>query len=457
MNILYINTHDTGRYIQPYGHPVPTPNLMKLAGEGMLFRQAYCTAPTCSPSRAGLLTGCMPHNNGMWGLSHRGFALFDTQKHMASFLRGQGYETVLCGIQHESENAASLGYEKILDTQDYAMSHCNRDWRDFDLNNARLTADFLAKRPAGKPFFLAHGIFNTHRRFPEVADSAATGYVMPPSPICDTPENRCDMAAYIESAKIMDDSVGIVLEALTKSEYRNDTLVIFTTDHGIAFPEMKGTLYDTGIGVSLIVRYPGCQQGGVSDALVSHLDLLPTICEYAGISIPDDAQGVSLWPLLRDEAQQVRDCIYAETNFHVTYEPQRCIRTERFKYIRRYSGYRQGMPSNVDDSPDKLRRLREGYYNWEKAPVLLFDLHSDPLERINLADWQAYRQVCTELAEKLDQWLEQTDDPIRKRVMIPPDGAKVNYPDSPSPAEKVFVTDWKELNTRWNGHLFASK
>src|SRR5579884_3672098 len=99
-NILYIHSHDTGRYLQPYGHPVPTPNLQKLASEGVLFRQAFSAAPTCSPSRASLLTGQCPHRNGMLGLAHRGFAMTDYRRHILYTLRDAGYTSVLAGLQH---------------------------------------------------------------------------------------------------------------------------------------------------------------------------------------------------------------------------------------------------------------------------------------------------------------------------------------------------------------------
>src|ERR1051325_5923973 len=99
-NILYIHSHDTGRYVSPYGHAVPTPNLKKLAGEGVLFRQAFSAAPTCSPSRACLLTGQYAHQNGMLGLAHRGFAMTDYRRHILHTLRSGGYRTILGGLQH---------------------------------------------------------------------------------------------------------------------------------------------------------------------------------------------------------------------------------------------------------------------------------------------------------------------------------------------------------------------
>src|SRR5690554_1143196 len=117
MNILYIHTHDTGRYIKPYGYSIPTPNLMRFAEQGTLFRQAYCTSSTCTPSRSALLTGRYPHSNGMIGLAHRGFSIHDYDQHLARFLGRHGYETVLCGEQHEAAQTEILGYQRVLDKE----------------------------------------------------------------------------------------------------------------------------------------------------------------------------------------------------------------------------------------------------------------------------------------------------------------------------------------------------
>lgn len=445
MNILYLHTHDTGRYIQPYGCGLPTPHLQQLAQEGTLFRQAYCTGPTCSPSRAGLLTGTMPHTNGMWGLAHRGFALFHPETHMAAWFAAHGYESVLCGIQHEAEDPLTLGYQMILGDADYSMGKCKRDWESFDLGNARAAADYLGQKHTA-PFFLSMGLFNTHRVFPEVTDPNAANYVATPPQICDTPENRMDMAGFIQSLQTADQAAGIVLDALKQSGRDRDTIVIFTTDHGLAFPDMKCTLYDSGIGISLIVKYPGNPMAGsVSDALVSHLDLYPTLCEMTGVPKPEGLQGVSLCPLLEKRTEAVRRSIFAEVNFHVAYEPMRCIRTARYKYIRRYSAYERPVPCNCDDSPDKSLRLEAGFYRHTQPRRLLFDLVCDPLERVNRIDDPDYSQVASQMELELEQWLEQSGDPIRRGIMFPPETALVNYPDSLSPAEKVFLKDFHQL------------
>lgn len=127
-NILYIHTHDIGRYVQPYGYAVPTPNLQAFAEEGVLFRNAFCANPTCSASRSTLLTGMYPHNNGMTGLAHRGWALNDYSQHIVHTLRDAGYTTVLTGVQHvashqEGEPWQTIGYDRWLGNEEIGRAH----------------------------------------------------------------------------------------------------------------------------------------------------------------------------------------------------------------------------------------------------------------------------------------------------------------------------------------------
>jgi len=118
-NILYIHSHDTGRYVQPYGFQVPTPNIQLLADQGVLFRQAFCAAPTCSGSRASLLTGQYCHNNGLLGLAHRGWSLSDYGQHLIHPLREAGYRSTLIGEQHISEDPSVIGYDEVLDVDSH--------------------------------------------------------------------------------------------------------------------------------------------------------------------------------------------------------------------------------------------------------------------------------------------------------------------------------------------------
>ncbi len=434
INILYIHTHDTGRYIQPYGYSIPTPNLMALAQEGTLFRNAFCAGPTCSPSRAGLLTGMAPHSCGMLGLAHRGFQLDDYSKHLVNVLNDKGYDTVLCGIQHVAPNPEMIGYKKIP-AQPKNNYESLVDW---DVENASKTAEYLKNKKEGA-FFLSFGMFNTHRVYPKADENLNPDYLMPPFTVYDNREAREDMAAFITSAVTVDRCVGTVLKALRESGREDETLVIFTTDHGIAWPKMKCTLYDTGIGISLIIKFKGNKmKGAVLDSLVSHLDIFPTICDLAGFNHPDWLQGKSLMPLFNDTADEVNNEIFSEVTFHAAYEPMRCIRTRRYKLIRYFGEYAGHISSNIDDSPSKRHLLKHGYLEKERDEEMLFDLYTDPMERINLSGDKSCDEIRKNLSSRLDKWMWDTGDPLSNGTVEKPVGAIVNTPRSINPGDKDY-------------------
>src|SRR5215211_5561193 len=360
-NILYLHSHDTGRFVQPYGHQVPTPNIQRLADQGLLFRKAFGAAPTCSGSRSALLTGEYPHTNGMMGLAHRGFELNDHSHHLVHTLRDAGYWSALIGEQHLSKDPAVLGYDHVIESDTNHVDYV-----------APAAVELLAQAPP-EPFFLSVGFFETHREYFEPTSVRDALYSLPPDNLPDTPETRRDMASYKASARSLDQGVGSVLNALDEHDLADDTLVMLTTDHGLAFPGAKATLTDRGLGVMLIVRGPGGFHGGrVSDALVSQIDLFPTLCELAGIPAPGRLQGRSLMPVVRGEAEEVNDAIFAELTFHAAYEPQRAIRTQRFKYIRRFGERATPVPANVDDGPAKDLLVAAG---WAERPLPREELH----------------------------------------------------------------------------------
>jgi N-sulfoglucosamine sulfohydrolase len=423
-NILYLHSHDTGRYVQPYGHQVPTPNIQRLADQGMLFREAFCAAPTCSGSRASLLTGQWTHSNGMTGLAHRGWTLNDYGQHILHTLREAGYWSGLIGEQHLSVDPNALGYDRVVDID---TTHVE--------TVAPAAVALLRERPP-QPFFLSVGFFETHREYFPATSIRDSLYSLPPANLPDTPETRQDMASYKASARSLDQGVGAVLNALDEHDIADDTLVILTTDHGLAFPGAKGTLSDRGIGVLLIMRGPGGFHGGrVSEALVSQIDLYPTICELVGLDCPDFLQGRSILPVMRKETAEVNDAIFAELTYHAAYEPQRAIRTKRWKYIRRFGDRELPVLANIDDGPTKELFIAEG---WAERPLpheALYDLLFDPSESDNLAEEPAHAGVLAELQGRLDAWMRETDDPLLYGDVEPPPGAVVNDPDAVSAAE----------------------
>ena len=308
LNILYLHSHDSGRYLQPFGRAVPTPNLQQLAARGVLFREAFAAAPTCSPSRAALLTGQCPHRNGMLGLAHRGFSLTDPTRHMVYRLRALGYTSTLAGMQHVAKDRFAIGYDTVFDPPTTEAS-----------NVAALAAKFLGGKPK-QPFFLDAGFFETHREFPEPTSIDNPDYILPPAPIPDTPETRRDMAGFHASARRMDEGIGQILRALKTSGLEENTIVVYATDHGIAFPAMKCSLFDTGLGTTTILSGPAPFSGGqVCDAMVSHLDILPTLLEAIGAPLPDDLEGRSLLPLLEGKQQQIHEELFGEVTYHAAY------------------------------------------------------------------------------------------------------------------------------------------
>lgn len=427
-NILYLHSHDTGRFIQPYGHAVATPHLQRFAERGVLFRNAFCTNPTCSPSRASLLTGQCAHSSGMLGLAHRGFALNDYRQHLAAVLKSAGYQCHLFGVQHVAPNEQAeqlLPYDTLT------------DWRK-NMSAARIAPQaqaFLKSRPA-QPFFLSVGFSETHRPFPEPGPHDDPRYTSPLPTLPDTPETRYDTAAFNTMARQMDEGMGRVLAALEQTGLADNTLVIVTTDHGAAFPGFKCNLTDLGIGVMLMMRCPSSSNvshGKVIDAMVSHVDLFPTICDLLDIPHPAWLQGASLLPLLRGQADRVHDEVFAEVNFHAAIEPMRCVRTERHKYIRRYAPRCSPVLPNCDDGPSKTCLLNHGWRNRAPEDEQLYDLFYDPLERDNLAAQPAMTDTLAELRGRLERWMRTTDDPILAGSLTPPPGAFVNDPDHLSP------------------------
>jgi N-sulfoglucosamine sulfohydrolase len=423
-NILYLHSHDTGRYVQPYGHQVVTPNIQRLADQGLLFRQAFCAAPSCSGSRACLLTGQWAHVNGMTGLAHRGWTLNDYGRHIVHPLREAGYWSALIGEQHLSVDPAVLGYDHVVDvatTKVHAIAPAARQ--------------LLASRPP-EPFFLSVGFFETHREFFEPSSVRDALYGAPPAHLPDTPQTRADMASFKASARSLDQGVGAVLDALDENGLADDTLVVLTTDHGLPFPGAKGTLSDQGLGVMLVVRGPGGFHGGhVTDALVSQVDLYPTLCELAGAPAPGGLHGVSLLPLVRREAARVRDVLFAELTYHAAYDPMRAIRTRRHKLIRHFGDRLEPVLPNVDDSPSKDLLVAAGWGRRPRPREELYDLLLDPGEMRNLAGEGPSADVEAELSAALATWMRETDDPLLVGPVAPPPGAVVNDPTGRSAVE----------------------
>ena len=420
-NILIIITHDTGRHLGCYGSGVDTPNLNKLAEEGVIFTNFFCTAPQCSPSRASLLTGRYPHNNGLIGLTHRGFRLNANELLLPNLLAQAGYSTYLFGFQHESPNPYSLGYQKIFKAK---SNSC--------LDVTPLVIDFLENNKLKKPFFMMIGFSETHRPFPQYEGPVDNIEGFPYLP--DVEDVRRDIASLNILVRRVDEKIGEILRSLDEADLRDDTLVVFTTDHGVAFPGAKATLFDPGIEISMIMRGPGGFEGGRKiEALLSNLDFAPTILDLCGIAIPTEMQGKSILPIIRGEAKRLHRQIFVEQTYHAAYDPIRGVRTDRYKYIRSFEKRPFWFPPNVDGGLSKEVARRFGYFNKPRPPEMLFDLESNPIERNNLVNDPECTDILKRMRLLLEDWMRRTSDPLLKGYVPPPPNARVTPPDSYTP------------------------
>ncbi len=447
-NIIYIHTHDMGRYISPYGFSISTPALMAFSKEATLFRNAFCCGPTCAPSRAGLLTGMTPHESGMIGLAHRGFKLTHPEHHLGAFLKRAGFHTALCGVQHEfNSSMGDLPYESVPPISE------GHEHADKDKIRTEAAIAFL-KKPHATPFFLSFGLFYPHRPY-DSADYTKFNpdQITPPLPLPDLPSIRKDMADFHHTMSLADENIGAVLRTISEQGYDKNSLIIITTDHGIAFPGMKCHLTDHGIGVTLMMRYPGNPSAGKSlDALVSHLDVYPTICELLKLDPPSHLQGKSLVPLFEGKTDKIRDEIFSEVTFHAAYEPMRCIRTDRYKLIKRFGTDKRSL-ANCDASLSKETLLGIGWGEASLANIELYDLLLDPHESNNLLSSVQYQKIREGLEKRLHQWMKKTSDPLLNDQVSIPVGAKINTADSLDPADGPFEMNLTSLPVHhgaWN-------
>lgn len=415
-NILFITCHDLGRHIGPYGiSTVHTPTLNALAEDGVRLASHFCTSPGCSPSRAAIATGRYPHSNGVLGLAHAhfGWGLAPGERHAAALLAEAGYYPVLFGLQHVTYQVESLGFAEI------------HPERPADAVAERFES-FLASRQGNPdPLYLEVNFFEPHRPFDFGGvrpDSSRGVYI--PGYLPDTAECRAELAAMQGAIRKVDQCVARLLRALEINGRRDDTLVVFTADHGIAFTRAKGTLYDPGIETAFLAHWPagGVTGGRVLKSLISNVDNLPTLLEAAGRAVPENIQGHSFLPLLRGEAYAyaAREAIFAEKTFHNEYDPLRCVRTERYKLIARFEA------SNPVEVPADIMR---GATYCQMIPQVveprsqefeLYDLYLDPWEQQNLAGRPEVAEIERELKGRLVEWMRETEDPLLRGPVASP-------------------------------------
>lgn len=421
-NLLVIHCHDLGRFLGAYGVPtVVTPHLDALAAESAVFDAAFATAPHCSPARASLFTGTYPQTNGVLGLTHDpfGWDLDDPGTHLARRLRDAGYRTELIGVHHESRVlpddvvAARLGFDRV------------RTGGDRDVVVAR-TADALAGAVArDAPFYLQVGFHEPHRTPSPSDPPGVMGFlgdtVRPDDSLGHTIPTylRNDAGARAEIAELqgavrhMDEGVGRVLARLDALGLRDDTVVVFTTDHGLPLPGAKCTLYDPGLEVALMMRVPGrdAWRGRRIAPMVSHVDVLPTLFQLLGLPAPGEEAGTSLVPLV-EQGRAARPYTFGQLTHHTYYDPKRSARSATHKIIVNFAN----APRTMDPTQSWVHRSLPASLSGPSVGTSplheLYDLRLDPGETRDVAGEPAYHDVLAELSAVLLGWMRATGDPL---------------------------------------------
>lgn len=406
-NVLLIHWHDLGRHLGCYGAGgVDSPTMDALASQGIRFSNAHATAPLCSPARGSLFTGRYPHSNGLTGLAHHGFEYHDDVRTLPQILGENGWYSTLFGMQHESSDPQRLGFDEfdISDSEcDYVVARSQQWLRTVAADEQRWQ----------QPFLLTAGFFETHRPYPpEDYVHADPKSVSVPAFLPDARPVREDLAGLLGSITKADAAVGRLLDTLAELGLDRSTWVVFVTDHGLAFPRAKSTLYSEGTGVALIVRPPTDRNitPFVYDDLFSGVDLTPTLLDLLGVGIPEAVEGFSHAEAITGIASAtVREEAFAEKTYHDNFDPIRAIRTDRYSYIENYADRPAlSLPLDIRDSPSA--RALDGSQDLPRAPRELYDLLADPLELNNLIDDPRVADVLADLRERLNRWRTDTAD-----------------------------------------------
>ncbi|MCZ6678186.1 MAG: sulfatase [Candidatus Poribacteria bacterium] len=433
-NVLLIVSEDNGPHLSCYGDPfVQTPHLDRLAAEGVRFEQAFTTQAMCSPGRASILTGLYPHQNGQIGLATCKYAMYQAFANIPSLVKAAGYRTGMIGKLHiNPESAFPLDFwwnDKAF------ISFANRDVRKI----AQMADEFILE--SEQPFFLMVNYPDAHLPFhrqqlgvPETPYDARD--VKPLAFVgINTPRLREHTADYYNCMSRLDTGVGLLLDGLKRSGKADDTLVVFTTDHGAQFSRGKTTIYEGGLRVPFVLRWPGVVgEGAVREEMISHIDILPTVLEAVGEDCPPVA-GKSILPMCRGEAVRWREYLFAEwcSGDVLTYFPQRSIRDARFKLIVSllrdrpspsalgYAGPEQRWEpgATVEEIASADTHIHKAYETYMHPPTEeLYDLHNDPQEFVNLAQDAEYASVVKRLGDQLRTWQIETRDALLDPVRL---------------------------------------
>lgn len=394
------------------GTNIATPAISQLASEGMVFDKAFVASPSCAPSRAALLTGLMPARNGAEE-NH-------TYPHKHIFrlpqvLNQLGYQTAAFGKVAHSKSAKNYGFEVIELAKEIPEMR-------------KRVRSFLKARTDKRPLALFVGTADPHVPWPSESTVDPTSMSVPPK-LLDTPQTRVQRSRYLQEV-INLDAYLTELRQLAKLHLREDTMIVFSSDHGAQFPFGKWCLYDEGIRVPLIVSRPGhIEAGSRTSAMVSWIDLLPTLIDVAGGDVPSDIDGQSFAKVLSGETDSHRDRIFTthSGDRKMNVFPSRSVRTSQFKLI--HNPHPEfAFTTHIDllvreTSGDYFKQWREqAKTDPEAAAVLarfhgrpefeLFDLKADPREQTNLAGQSEFSKTQASLLNELKGWMKQQNDNV---------------------------------------------
>ena len=420
-----------------YGNPViKTPHIDRLAAEGVRFEHGFATTASCGPSRAVIYSGLHAHQNGQYGHGHgyHTFRLMPNVQTIFQLLKASDYRTALLGKQHTTPlESYPFDFDPKVNSRDVA-------------GLAAAAGEFF-RESGEQPFFLAIGYSDPHPTSREQPGWGIRkdygglqpvkydpGEVVVPSYLPDRPEVREGLAGYYQQISRLDSGIGLVLEALEKAGKRDDTLVIFVSDHGSSEPGAMSNHYDPGVRIPFIVRDPrGQKPGSVNRAMVTLADIVPTVLEWTGADGPRyKLPGRSFLPFLDDQSPQGWDEVYLSHVCHevTMYYPMRTVRTRQYKLIWNID-WQSEYPLPIDTlnratwtetlrRGDRLIGPRTVSKFLNRDELELYDLENDPDEVINLAENPVYGGVRRELLDKLDAFVTDTKDPWMLRHELPP-------------------------------------
>ncbi len=440
LNVLLIMAEDLGPRLGAYGdHVAVTPRIDQLAREGRRYTNAFSSAGVCAASRAGILFGI--HQN-VWGAGHMR-AITSRVPEVPPYTAvppspWKGFPELLRAAGYYAVNANKTDYQLDEGLRGVVAGGPFTLWDE-------VSADDWRGRTPGQPFFAYMTLDATHESqvWPTFSFGSLPALVMAPLRIVnhmgwpletdpasvrvpayypDTPTVRADLARHYNNIAKMDEEVGALLDALEADGLADRTVVIFTTDHGDGLPRAKRWLYDSGIRVPLIVRWPGVTPpGSVSDELVSLLDLAPTILAIAGQPVPAATQGrVFVGPAAQPPPQYVHA---ARDRMDESQDRVRAVRDERFKYIRHFrrespfvqpGAFRDTMPMMREmktlAEAGALDPVQALFFRSERPAEELFDTWTDPEEVVDLAGEPAAQATLVRMRAALDAWLASSPD-----------------------------------------------